>query len=53
MSFPADDTIIAVLESDDHWGDIADVSSGGAYGRAHALAVIRTAMADYETEFGG
>lgn len=75
----ADDKIIAVLDNDDIWSAVRDVSElpaslverlrhyfhtyktlpgepekvqvGRAYGRDHALQVIRAALADYDEEF--
>ena len=76
----ADDKIIAVLENDNMWQDVTDVSQlpkvmvdrlrhyfstykmlspddakvniDEAYGREHAEAVVRAAMADYLDHFG-
>ena len=76
----ADDKIIAVLENDNMWQDVTDVSQlpkvmvdrlrhyfstykmlspddakvniDEAYGREHAEAVVKAAMADYLDHFG-
>ena len=54
----ADDKIIAVLENDNVWGGVEDVSEKSrmvikeTYNHQHALEVVEAAMEDYNEEYG-